>query len=58
MFFSKIVTFVVLKTKSSIKNLVGIVILLSLFVISNFRDAPLSKCWRGTWSEKGGEPLL
>ena len=33
-------------------------ILLSLFVIRNFRVQPhLANCWRGTWSEKGWEPL-
>jgi len=36
-----------------------LVVLLSFFVIRYFRvHAHLSKCWRGTWSEKGWELLL
>ena len=50
----------ILKYKSYIKNSVDFFILLSLFVIRNFRGSlhvHLSKCWKGTWSEKSWEPL-
>jgi len=47
----------ILEYRSSMKNSVDFVVSLGLFAATNFKvHTHLSKCWRGTWSEKGWEP--